>query len=81
MSFMVVMNFRKINACALSFGWQVDIDMMLQSLIDSCSGSEGIQLCADAACVLLELIKIIITKVSVSKFLNLLAWDIIHFYL
>ncbi|XP_051772048.1 WD repeat- and FYVE domain-containing protein 4 isoform X3 [Ctenopharyngodon idella] len=41
---------------------QVDIDMMLQSLIDSCSGSEGIQLCADAACVLLELIKIIITK-------------------
>lgn len=47
---------------------------MLQSLIDSCSnGSEGIQLCADAACVLLELIKVIITKVSVLKLLNLLA--------
>lgn len=57
----------------LSFGWQVDIDVMLQSLIDSCSGSEGFQLCADAACVLLELIKIIITKVSVSKLLNVLA--------
>ncbi|RXN17560.1 WD repeat- and FYVE domain-containing 4-like protein [Labeo rohita] len=42
---------------------QVDLDTMLQSLIDSCSnGSEGIQLCADAACVLLELIKVIITK-------------------
>lgn len=70
---MVVMNFGKINACALSFGLQVDIDMMLQSLIDSCNGSEGIQLCADAACVLLELIKIIITKVSVFKLQNLLA--------
>jgi len=46
---------------------------MLQSLIDSCSGSERFQLCGDAACVLLELIKIIITKVSVSKLLNLLA--------
>ncbi|XP_052429042.1 WD repeat- and FYVE domain-containing protein 4 isoform X1 [Carassius gibelio] len=42
---------------------QVDVDMMLQSLIDSCSvGSEGVQLCADAACVLLELVKVIITK-------------------
>ncbi|XP_016084845.1 WD repeat- and FYVE domain-containing protein 4-like [Sinocyclocheilus grahami] len=42
---------------------QVDVDMMLQSLIDSCSDrSEGVQLCADAACVLLELIKVIITK-------------------
>uniref|UniRef100_A0A671QJ83 Alfy-like armadillo-like repeat domain-containing protein n=1 Tax=Sinocyclocheilus anshuiensis TaxID=1608454 RepID=A0A671QJ83_9TELE len=48
---------------ALFFGWQVDVDMMLQSLIDSCSvGSEGVQLCADAACVLLELVKVIITK-------------------
>ncbi len=42
--------------------------MMLQSLIDSCSdGSEGVQLCPYAACVLLELVKVIITKVSVSK--------------
>ncbi|XP_042625050.1 WD repeat- and FYVE domain-containing protein 4-like isoform X1 [Cyprinus carpio] len=42
---------------------QVDVDMMLQSLIDGCiDRSEGIQLCADAACVLLELIKVIITK-------------------
>uniref|UniRef100_A0A8C1USV3 WDFY family member 4 n=1 Tax=Cyprinus carpio TaxID=7962 RepID=A0A8C1USV3_CYPCA len=41
----------------------VDVDMMLQSLIDGCiDRSEGIQLCADAACVLLELIKVIITK-------------------
>lgn len=70
MSFMVM----SFIYYSLSFGWQVDVDMMLQSLIDSCSvGSEGIQLCADAACVLLELIKVIITKVSVSKLLNLLA--------
>ncbi len=64
---------------ALSFGWQVDVDMMLQSLIDSCSdGSESVQLCADAACVLLELVKVIITKVSVSKLLNLfgITWYI-----
>lgn len=70
MSFMVM----SLIYYALSFGWQVDVDMMLQSLIDGCiDRSEGIQLCADAACVLLELIKVIITKVSVSKLLNLLA--------
>nr|XP_055025553.1 WD repeat- and FYVE domain-containing protein 4 isoform X2 [Misgurnus anguillicaudatus] len=41
---------------------EVDVDVMLQSLIDSCSVSVGFQLCADAACVLLELIKVIITR-------------------
>lgn len=42
---------------------QVDVDMVLQSLIDSCGGkTEGVQLCVDAACVLLELIKVILTK-------------------
>lgn len=40
--------------------------MMLQSLIESVSdGADGVKLCADAACVLLELTKVIITRVSV----------------
>ncbi|XP_051503739.1 WD repeat- and FYVE domain-containing protein 4-like isoform X2 [Myxocyprinus asiaticus] len=42
---------------------QVEVDLMLQSLIDRCSdGTDGVQLCADAAFVLLELIRVIITK-------------------
>lgn len=57
----------KIYTCALPFEWQAVVDLVLQSLIDSCGDkTEGVQLCADAACVLLELIKVILTKVSVS---------------
>ncbi|XP_051946182.1 WD repeat- and FYVE domain-containing protein 4-like isoform X2 [Xyrauchen texanus] len=42
---------------------QVDVDMILQSLIDKCiDGTDGVQLCTDAACVLLELIRVILTK-------------------
>ncbi|KAA0718059.1 WD repeat- and FYVE domain-containing protein 4 [Triplophysa tibetana] len=42
---------------------QEDVDVMLQSLIESFSdGADGVKLCADAACILLELIKVIITR-------------------
>ncbi|XP_051506796.1 WD repeat- and FYVE domain-containing protein 4-like isoform X2 [Myxocyprinus asiaticus] len=42
---------------------QVDVDMILQSLIDRCCDeTDGVQLCTDAACVLLELIRVILTK-------------------
>ncbi|XP_056616257.1 WD repeat- and FYVE domain-containing protein 4 isoform X2 [Triplophysa dalaica] len=42
---------------------QEDVDVMLQSLIESVSdGADEVKLCADAACVLLALIKVIITR-------------------
>ncbi|TRY83639.1 hypothetical protein DNTS_003868 [Danionella cerebrum] len=47
---------------------QVDVDVVLQRLIDSCGNRpEGVQLCADAACILLELIRVIITKPVTEK--------------
>ncbi|XP_030628686.1 WD repeat- and FYVE domain-containing protein 4 [Chanos chanos] len=41
---------------------QVDLDEVLQSIIDSSSNKKQVQLCPDAACVLLELVKFIINK-------------------
>lgn len=42
---------------------QVDLDIMLQSVIDSSTNEQGVQLCTEAACVLIELVKMIICKV------------------
>lgn len=36
---------------------------MLQSVIDSSANEQGVQLCTEAACVLIELVKMIICKV------------------
>ncbi|XP_035387227.1 WD repeat- and FYVE domain-containing protein 4 isoform X2 [Electrophorus electricus] len=41
---------------------QVDIDSMLQSVIDSSTNQQRVQLCTEAACVLIELVKMIICK-------------------
>ncbi|KAG7334069.1 hypothetical protein KOW79_002476 [Hemibagrus wyckioides] len=41
---------------------QVDLDSMLQSVIDSSANEQGVQLCTEAACVLIELVKMIICK-------------------
>ncbi|XP_072534107.1 WD repeat- and FYVE domain-containing protein 4 isoform X2 [Salminus brasiliensis] len=41
---------------------QVDLDSLLQSVIDSSTNIQGVQLCTEAACVLIELVKMIICK-------------------
>ncbi|KAI4877629.1 hypothetical protein NFI96_022988 [Prochilodus magdalenae] len=41
---------------------QVDLDSLLQSVIDSSTKEKGVQLCTEAACVLIELVKMIICK-------------------
>ncbi|KAL7877774.1 hypothetical protein SRHO_G00044170 [Serrasalmus rhombeus] len=41
---------------------QVDLDSLLQSVIDSSKNEQGVQLCTEAACVLIELVKMIICK-------------------
>ncbi|KAI1894299.1 hypothetical protein AGOR_G00114390 [Albula goreensis] len=43
---------------------QLDLDEVLQGVINSVSDGPGLQLCADAAHILLELVKVIITKPS-----------------
>ncbi|XP_076831011.1 WD repeat- and FYVE domain-containing protein 4 isoform X2 [Brachyhypopomus gauderio] len=42
---------------------QVDIDSLLQGVIDSSTNEKRVQLCIEAACVLIELVKMIICKV------------------
>ncbi|KAF7710465.1 WD repeat- and FYVE domain-containing protein 4 isoform X3 [Silurus meridionalis] len=39
---------------------QVDLDSILQSVIDRSANEQGVQLCTEAACVLIELVKMII---------------------
>ncbi|XP_017319576.1 WD repeat- and FYVE domain-containing protein 4 isoform X1 [Ictalurus punctatus] len=41
---------------------QVDLDSMLQSVIDGSANEKGVHLCTEAACVLIELVKMIICK-------------------
>ncbi|XP_060781914.1 WD repeat- and FYVE domain-containing protein 4 isoform X2 [Neoarius graeffei] len=41
---------------------QVNLDSMLQSVIDNSANEQRVQLCTEAACVLLELVKMIICK-------------------
>ncbi|XP_066534651.1 WD repeat- and FYVE domain-containing protein 4 [Hoplias malabaricus] len=41
---------------------QMDLDSLLQSVIESSTNEQGVQLCTEAACVLIELVKMIICK-------------------
>lgn len=41
----------------------MDLDSILQSMIDSSTNKQGVHLCTEAACVLIELVKMIICKV------------------
>ncbi|KAK3573074.1 hypothetical protein QTP86_012277 [Hemibagrus guttatus] len=52
---------------------QVDLDSMLQSVIDNSANEQGVQLCTEAACVLIELVKMIICKPLTG---NEDSWDV-----